>query len=395
MSAYYNEIDREAAAWLRQLIAADLIAPGDVDERDIRDVTPSDVLGYTQCHWFAGIGVWSLALRRAGWPDDRPVWTGSCPCQPFSPAGKGAGIADERHLWPSWFWHICQCRPGAIFGEQVADRGGPAWLDIVSSDLEGEGYTIGPVDTCAAGFGAPHRRQRLYWVAHDPGLGRDGRRPGQADEGAGEPERRGHAIGVAHDARLHQRDEREGGLGGPGAAGGCGPSGDMAQPRGERCGGRPLRGRVRPGPSAAQSAVAGDSRGMADDRGLRLDAPSAGESGVEAGAGPQDGHDPAGHCGTVVLGQSGGPGLARRPGEPGDDGAELAAPERADTPTAGYWADAEWIWCKDERFRPIEPGSFPLAHGTPARMGRLRGYGNSLVAPQAEAFVRVAMEVLG
>ena len=108
MTAYYNEIDPYAAQWLRNLIDAGHIAPGDVDERSIEDVLPTDLAGYTQCHFFAGIGVWSLALRRAGWSDDRPVWTGSCPCQPFSAAGKGVGFDDERHLWPAFHWLIQQ-----------------------------------------------------------------------------------------------------------------------------------------------------------------------------------------------------------------------------------------------------------------------------------------------
>src|SRR3974390_1280019 len=122
--AYYNEHDPHAAQWLRNLVARGAIAPGDVDERDILDVRPSDLAGYSQHHFFAGIGVWSYALRCAGWPDDRLVWTGSCPCQPFSAAGKRAGFADERHLWPAWFWLIQQCRPCSIFGEQVASKDG-------------------------------------------------------------------------------------------------------------------------------------------------------------------------------------------------------------------------------------------------------------------------------
>jgi DNA (cytosine-5)-methyltransferase 1 len=125
-------------------------------------------VGFTQCHFFAGIGVWSHALRLAGWDDARPVWTGSCPCQPFSAAGKRAGFQDERHLWPAWFELIRELRPRAVFGEQVASKDALAWIDHVSADLEGADYAIGAVDTCAAGHGAPHIRQRLFWVA-EPG----------------------------------------------------------------------------------------------------------------------------------------------------------------------------------------------------------------------------------
>ncbi|WP_195832036.1 DNA cytosine methyltransferase, partial [Yersinia enterocolitica] len=122
MTAYYNEIDPYAAQWLRNLIRAGHIAPGYVDERSIEDVRPDDLREFTQCHFFAGVGVWSYALRQAGWPDDKPVWTGSCPCQPFSAAGKGDGFNDDRHLWPSFAWLIEQHRPSIVFGEQVASK---------------------------------------------------------------------------------------------------------------------------------------------------------------------------------------------------------------------------------------------------------------------------------
>ena len=91
MTAYYNENDRFAASWLRELIADRLVVDGEVDDKSIIDVRPDDRRGYSQCHFFAGISGWSHALRFARWSDDRPVWTGSCPCQPFSVAGTQAG----------------------------------------------------------------------------------------------------------------------------------------------------------------------------------------------------------------------------------------------------------------------------------------------------------------
>jgi len=165
VTAYYNENDPYAAAWLRNLIAAGHIAPGEVDDRSIADVTSAELAAFDQCHFFAGIGGWSLALRLAGWPDDQPVWTGSCPCQPFSAAGKGLGEKDPRHLWPEFRRLIAECRPAVVFGEQVAAAAGRQWLAGVRADLEGLAYAVGAADLCAASAGAPHIRQRLWWVA--------------------------------------------------------------------------------------------------------------------------------------------------------------------------------------------------------------------------------------
>lgn len=188
MWAYYNEHDPEAAEWLRELIAQGLIADGEVDERSIEDVTPDDVQGFMQCHFFAGIGLWSLALRRAGWADDRFVWTGSCPCQPFSTAGQKNGFADERHLWPTWYWLIEQCSPPVIFGEQVASKSVDPWIDVVQSDLEAMDYAVGAVPFPAAGVGAPNIRDRLYWVADAAGGGE--RRHWERKESKTSPSRR-------------------------------------------------------------------------------------------------------------------------------------------------------------------------------------------------------------
>lgn len=213
---YYNEFDPFAAQWLRELIADGLLPPGDVDDRSIVDVRGADLRGYVQCHFFAGIGGWPYALRLAGWSDNRPAWTGSCPCQPFSVAGKGEGTHDERHLWPEFRRLIRECRPEHVFGEQVGGAAGELWLAGVQLDLEEDAYRFGAAGLCAAGVGAPHIRSRLYWLAHTEDTNR---RAGEctAETGIGTNEERrwgsgsdGATRGLAHDD--DDGPHRQGGL---------------------------------------------------------------------------------------------------------------------------------------------------------------------------------------
>ena len=297
--AYYNEIDPHAAEWLRKLIAAGHIAPGVVDQRSIREVQPDDLQGFAQVHFFAGIGVWSHALRQAGVPDDYPVWTGSPPCQPFSAAGRRKGTDDDRHLWPELFRLVAQCRPQLLLGEQVASKDGLAWFDTVQADLEGADYAATAVDLCAAGFGAPHIRQRLFFVGMD------------------QPDRAGL------EGRTFDPDPEEGRNAEAGLRVEAGDPDRMGHPDQERRQGLRLLLRER-----------------RPDQGLP-EAPGHGE------------------------------------GQPGS--------------VNGHWAGAEWVACGDPRgprWRPIEPGTFPLAHGSPGRVGQLRAYGNAIVAPVATEFIR-------
>jgi DNA (cytosine-5)-methyltransferase 1 len=165
VTAYFNENDPAAAAALRALIKDGVIAPGDVDERSICDVRPEDLRGYKQAHFFAGGGLWSVAARIAGWPDECELWTGSCPCQSFSDAGKRRGTEDARHLWPEFYRLIRAVKPGCVMGEQTSAPLGLQWFDEVSADMEREGYAIRAADISALAVGASQIRQRLWFVA--------------------------------------------------------------------------------------------------------------------------------------------------------------------------------------------------------------------------------------
>jgi len=328
MAVYYNDADPAACAWLRELIAAGLLPDGEVDARSILEVEPADLRGFAQCHFFAGIGGWRYALRLAGVAEDLSVWTGSPPCQPFSQAGQRKGQDDDRHLAPAFLRLVAACRPELVFGEQVASAAvlgrvgrtdgaaadspaGWAWFDALAADLEAASYAVAAADLPAAGIGAPHIRQRLFFGA------------------------------VAMDARAGRL----------GDSFGAGSQGRIGMPGGaDQCAARP----------------AGLAGGLADgDGGLSRD------GGVQRGrqhrCEPQD-----------------------READRLVEGRDPAGTDATD----GVWRDPNWLLCRDGRWRPVEPGTFPLADGIPGRMGLLRGYGNAIVPPLAAEFVTAFLESL-
>ena len=330
MVAYYNEIDPHAAQHLRNLIDAGHIAPGVVDTRSIEDVTPNDLTGFTQCHFFAGIGGWSLALRRAGWPDSRPAWTASCPCQPFSAAGKGLGFADERHLWPSAHWLVGQCRPVVVFGEQSGSADANDWIDLVQADVEALGYAFGAVAFPSASVGAPHQRDRAYWVADADCQQWEGRGEFQPT-GGGKPSGSGVISGLAYtDGNGRER----------------------------RLSGRQSTGRE---VVNGQAGCGGTARGLADTvrAGFRAQPKKSNEKNSIQ-------REEANHASALR-------------------GADAAGPVN------GFWRDADWLYCRDGKWRPVRPGSFPLVDGIPARVGRLRAYGNAINIEAATAFIKSYM----
>ena len=420
--ALYNEIDEYAAEWLENLIARGLIAPGIVDRRSIEDIRPDELRGFRQVHFFAGIGVWSYACRRAGISDDTALWTGSCPCQPFSAAGKGEGMADERHLWPAFYHHIRERRPERVYGEQVASKDGLGWLDLVFADMEKAGYAIGAVDTCSAGSGAPHIRQRLRFAAYDLGpaasrladsetVGRDfrsGLRNSRQDRfGWDVTTDFGSVVGLDY----HHHHQGLEGLG----------NGHRAE-TGQR------QGQVRPVATASGIEWVADSNFDGRD-----------QAGPSLSSTWDDGF--IGDGTTIWLADAKGddheneskcyePDFEGRSTEffSIDDGTDSRTRTRRDTegsvesgrighnphgfgqgmgrpcPTNGFWSNADWLFCRDGKWRPVEPESFPLVDGSAfgvgsgcpyegkSRQGMLKAYGNAVDAEATTDFLEAFLE---
>lgn len=377
--AYYNEIDLYCAEWLYNLQKENLIAPGDIDTRPIQDVCPNDLKGYSQHHFFAGIGGWSRALRLSDWPDHREVWTGSCPCQPFSLAGKRGGFADDRHLWPYFRYLIAIGRPTIVFGEQVASAA--EWLGLVRGDLEALDYAVGAMPVEAASAGADHLRDRFWFVGHDPSDGRSegraehelrGRRPTVAGDG-----------GMEHAARISEREPDD--EGNASAVGGeawpvpGGPSFDSGRLANARRGRRSGSGEGQDQFEGRGEIVgAGGASNLADyyyyysrsqGRPLSAERPDQWLAGTNGLANPDfacevDGHEQR----SRQLGGTGGDPQAR-------DG-------------------FAWVLGADGKARRAKPGVRLLAHGVPNRVGKLRGFGNAIDPRPAAAFIQSVKDII-
>lgn len=339
MTAWYNEIDPYAAQWLRNLIKAGHIAPGYVDERSIVDVKPEDLTEFKQCHFFAGIGVWSLALRNAGWPDDKPVWTGSCPCQPFSAAGNQLGTADERHLAPVWLNLIRERKPTNLFGEQVAAAIGKHWLDDLFNELENQSYACGAAVLPACSVGAPHIRQRLWFgaqrVANSDSELLNG--SGNIWSQWGDESSDSSSISGVANGNHHRQQPSKGGSG------------------------------------SSESFTTGDNAGWSSETGRMVNTNNQRLQGVrannnEVGRKEQDVRS-TGLCDRTRV-------------------TSIA------TPVNGFWRNADWLLCRDGKWRPVESGTFPLADGIANRVGRLRAYGNAINAEAAKVFIESYMEAV-
>jgi DNA (cytosine-5)-methyltransferase 1 len=353
---FYNDNDPKVCAWLRELIKQGHLPPGHVDSRSILELKPEDLHGYTQVHLFAGIGGWPYALMLAGWPADRPVWTASCPCQPLSCAGQQKGHADERHLWPAVYRLIAECGPPEVFGEQVASTDGREWFAGVRADLEGAGYACGCANLPAASVGAPHRRERLFFVADSK---RDGGRADKQERGQEGRVTDGGSCGMGHANGAGSQQGRQAAK----AAGHGGSSladGDSGVALGDTKHAKRRTEHQEHGEAHGRHGFGGDGNavGLADSERKRLEG--------------QRGHE-------------------RDRDQSRRDGADATRSTAAGGAT-GPWVCYDIIPCRDGKARRIEPGTFPLAHGIPARVGRLRGYGNAICPQTAAVFISAFLD---
>jgi DNA (cytosine-5)-methyltransferase 1 len=354
VKAFYNEIDPAAATWLENLIADGLIADGDVCRTSIVDLRPSDLAGYTQVHFFAGIGGWSLALRMAGWPDSLSVWTGSCPCQPFSLAGKQKGFADDRHLWPYFRNLIGQCRPPIVFGEQVASA--TQWLGLVRSDLEALEYAVGCMPIEAASAGADHLRDRYWFVGRSLANAGSGRR-GESCEGQIQQPRRTETVRAGGFSEMLADAERDG----------------WQQGTEILCGRKPL--------ATACGENIGEN-GVVDAISVRESQPQ----GSERDVGRRIEHSGKFHGNDALAN---GARVGER--ESSNETDALTTGGETRLVLSGIGRDPfSWVIGADGKARRVKSGIRLLAHGIPGRVAKLRGFGNAIDPRPAAAFIRAS-----
>lgn len=380
MTAYYNEFDPKAAAWLRELIKQGHIADGVVDERSITDVKPEDLAGFTQCHFFAGIGGWSYALRLAGIRDDFPCWTGSPPCQPFSVAGKQLGQLDERHLAPTFMRLVDECKPAILFGEQVAAAIGKHWLDDLFNELERQGYACGAAVLPACSVGAPHKRDRLFFgsklVVH---ADNEYQHAAKNQEGVTDFNRSSMSFNQLADSsssrhlrvestEVQKRRESESEYIGKLSSrlGGCTISDFQSSTRVESVADSNSQRSQGEWPNSNSQGWEGS-----DIRQVGLCYGTGDESWLLANT-------------NYDRQSSSKRGRKNSRNKEGDDTRWSCS--------HGFWSNPDWLGCRDGKFRPVESGTFPLANGIPARVGRLRGYGNAIVPQVAAEFIGAFME---
>lgn len=358
---YYNEIEPFACFWLENLMKDGFIAEGQIDNRSIRDIQSEDLEGYTQCHFFAGIGVWSYALRQAGWSDDRPIWTGSCPCQPFSQAGLHKGDKDDRHLWPEFYRLIKECRPSAIIGEQVSGKGGFQFIDLLQTNLEEENYSATAVDLGAHSVGTSHsqgyhKRQRLYWVAenlgHSAEIGR-GRWTKECGDHKWESGESVQGNGNAIRNQSGRRVEVDSGI--------------VDNPNDQR---------VRSGRELLEGGQASDRKRQAMSIGSSVNVSLANTNSQRSqgfGAKSEQQQHTKGRQNEIGHGST--------------DSQHSGSDHQNDT---GWNYDL--IWCRDEKWRPVECGTFPMADATPNRIHILKALGNAIPGDTAKIFIESYMD---
>ena len=346
---------------------------------------------------------------------DCDILTAGYPCQPFSVAGKQKGIEDDRHIWPYILRIVAQKRPTWCVFENVHGHVALG-LDQVLLDLEAEGYSTRTFIVPAAGVNAPHRRDRLWIIAHSelahPVSIRRGRRD-STGRGTGEQqvqseeqgrssvgreaERRGEPYGedvgnaqhngssTAKVGGVNEEDARGSSQGQiqteqSSGASGREDDGTLAYSEGERA--RKNDGRVRSGISGTGGRE--DPITQKDVANTEGEQSTPDDNGGEQGAvsEPQQVQPRGSSSRSYVADTSGKRGSSGLSGQ--DEGQEGFTEELNNRGHRCGWGQTESIWS-------VEPDVGRVAHGIPRRVDRLKGLGNAIV-PQIAMNIGLAIK---